>query len=86
MTLSSSYSQLLLQWFSTSLLSVVLISVHLMKATDISPAHSELCCSNLNFYMLSGELQRFFNEINSENNKSDIITRGDITFVIFTFF
>ena len=32
--------------------------------------------------MLSDKLQRFLNEINSENNKSDIIT--DITFVIFT--
>ena len=34
--------------------------------------------------MLSDELQRFLNEINSENNKSDIITCDDITFVIFT--
>ena len=34
--------------------------------------------------MLSDELQRFLNEINIENNKSDIITCDDITFVIFT--
>ena len=34
--------------------------------------------------MLSDELQRFLNEINSENNKSDITTSDDITFVIFT--
>ena len=35
-------------------------------------------------YMLSDELQRFLNETNSENNKSDIITCDDITFVIVT--
>ena len=36
-------------------------------------------------YMLSDELLRFLNEINCENNKSDIIiTCDDITFVIFT--
>ena len=34
--------------------------------------------------MLSDELQRFCNEIYSENNISDIITNDDITFVIFT--
>ena len=32
--------------------------------------------------MLSNELQRFINEINSDNNKTDIITYDDITFVI----
>ena len=34
--------------------------------------------------MFSDELQRFLNEINSANNKSDIIICDDITFVIFT--
>ena len=31
--------------------------------------------------MLSDELQRFLNEIKSENNKSDIITCAVITFI-----
>ena len=34
--------------------------------------------------MLSDELQTFLKEINSENNKTDITTCDDITFVIFT--
>ena len=34
--------------------------------------------------MLSDELQRFINEINSENNKSDIFTCDAIIFSIFT--
>ena len=34
--------------------------------------------------MLSDELSRFLNEINSENKKCDVITYDDITFVIFT--
>ena len=32
--------------------------------------------------MLSGDLQRFLNEINSENNISDINICDDITFII----
>ena len=62
---------------------VCIVAIALSHINFCDIPYSQMCVFPF-LYMLSNELQRFLNEINSESNKSDIITCNDITFVIFT--